>query len=190
MYLTFRPLAGVNTVRDLERFPWPDVWDSKCHEHLAGETRKAKAEGYTVVGQMSQTILETAYEMRGIEAGRRVNPDFHVLYHSDGALTPLLPELIDVGVTCINPCQPEVMGLEDVKQRFGGHLTLWGCCPSQSIYATGTRAQARRSLEAMIRELAPGGGLVVQFYNVLLTPRLLDNLVAFVGSFYDLAARG
>jgi uroporphyrinogen decarboxylase len=255
----FHPLAEVNTIHELEAFPWPDLRDPACHEHLGPETRRAMAEGLTVVGQMSQTILETAYEMRGmeklfvdfherpdyvhalfetiaqrrcfqarrfaeagvdvlrigddiatqesllispamyrewikpyharvIEAGRRAKPDLHVLYHSDGALTRLLPDLIDAGVTAINPCQPETMPLVNVKRRFGDRLTLWGCCPSQSIYAMGTREQARQALEEIIRDLAPGGGLVVQFYNMLVTPRLLDNLVAFVETFYDLAA--
>ena len=36
-------------------------------------------------------------------------------------------------------------------------------------------------------EIAPGGGLVVEFYGVLITPKLVENSRAFYKTFYDLA---
>jgi len=110
-----------------------------------------------------------------------------VLYHSDGALTALLPDLIEVGVTAINPCQPEAMPPAEIKRQFGDRLTLWGCSSTQSVYAHGTRQDVVAELQMLMRKVAPGGGLVVSFINVLITPRFLDNLRQFVESFYELA---
>jgi len=252
------PLANVNTVQELEAFPFPDVTAKRAHAHLDNAVRAAKAEGYTVIGQMSQTVLETAYMMRGIDrlfldfyerpeyvralfealaerrcfqarrfaqagvdvlrigddiatqqglmvglatyrewlkpyharvvaAAREVSPEIPVLYHSDGKLTALLPDLIEVGVTAINPCQPEAMPPAEVKQQFGDKLVLWGCCGTQSVYAHGSRQDVRTELQALMEKVAPGGGLVVSFINVLLTPRVRDNLRQFVECFYELA---
>jgi len=257
---TFHPLARVNTTRELDAYPFPDVTESWRHEGLPAQVQAAKRTGHVVVGQMSQTILETAYLLRGLEQlmvdfherpdyvealfeqlarrrrfqarrfaesgvdvlrigddiatqhgllvgprlyrerikpfhaaviaeARRVNPAIHVLYHSDGHLTPLLPDLIEIGVTAINPVQPECMDLIAVKRDFGQALTLWGCCPVQSVYAHGSRADVAQHVRLLKERLSPGGGLVVQFYNMILTPKVAENLEAFFALFEAEVAR-
>lgn len=250
----FHPLAGVDTVEDLSAYPFPDVVGSRADEGMEAKIRGLKEQGYTVLGQMSQTILETAYNMRGIaqlmvdfyerpryvgllferiaeqrlfqarrfaEAGadilrigddiatqqalmvspalyrewlkplheaviaqaRRVRPDMPVKYHSDGNLTALLPDLIDIGVTIINPVQAECMDLAAVKRDFGRDLTLWGCMPGQSVFAAGTEDDVRRHLEFLMTTVAVDGGCVVKFTNFLVTERSLANLGAFFEMF-------
>ena len=254
---TFHPLAAVDTVAGLERYPWPDFTEERRHGNLEEKIASAKDEGYTVIGQMSQTILETSYMMRGMmqlmcdfyerpnyiealfaklgerrvfeahrlaEAGadvirigddiatqhglmvgldlyrrfikpwhaaavrsaRKVNPDIHVLYHSDGNLTALLPDLIEIGVTAINPVQPECMDLAFIKREFGRDLTLWGCCPVQSVYAHGSADDVIAHNRFLMDRVAPGGGLVVQFTNMIVTPKLLENLKTFFETFYEM----
>ena len=251
---TFHPLARVDTVAELESYPFPDVTEAWRHADLEERARDAKQQGYVVLGQMSQTILETAYCMRGIErlfmdfyerpeyvetlferiaerrrfearrfaeagvdvlrigddianqqsllvgpglyrerikqfhvsvvaVARAANPSIQVLYHSDGNLTPLLPDLIEVGVTAINPVQPECMELREVKREFGRELTLWGCCPVQSVYAFGSRGDVLDHVRLLKEELSAGGGLVVQFYNMILTPKVKENLAFFFDAF-------
>jgi uroporphyrinogen decarboxylase len=255
---TFHPLAEVDTVAGLERYPFPDFTTDWRHTGLEALGRSAQAQQYTVVGQMSQTILETAYLMRGIEqlmadfherrdyvaalfekigerrrfqarrfaeagvdvlrigddiatqesllisprlyrerikphhasviaAARAVNPRIQVLYHSDGNLTDLLPDLIEIGVTAINPVQPECMNVEQIKRDFGRDLTLWGCCPVQSLYATGSAEDVRQHVRSLMENLAADGGLVVQFTNVVVTPKALENLGVFFDSFGEMA---
>jgi uroporphyrinogen decarboxylase len=246
----FHPLASVDTVAGLEDYPIPDLSKPWRHEGLEQQVTAAANAQCTVVGQMSQTILETAYSMRGIErlmidfherpafvealfeklakqrrlqarrfaqagvdvlrigddiatqrgllvstrlyrerikpfhasviaAARQVNPGIPVLYHSDGNLTDLLPDLIEIGVTAINPVQTECMDLVRVKREFGQHLTLWGCCSVQSVYARGTGQDVLNELRFLRQDIAPGGGLVLQFTNILLTPASLANLRVF-----------
>ena len=67
------------------------------------------------------------------ERVRSVIPEIPVKYHSDGNLTALLPDLIEIGVTAVNPIQPECMDLLQTKREFGRDLTLWGCLPVQLI---------------------------------------------------------
>jgi uroporphyrinogen decarboxylase len=254
----YHPLAGLNTVAELEKYPWPDFTDPKVHTHLEEEVQATKARGFTTIGQMSQTILETAYCMRGMEqlfvdlherpdytdflfeklaerrrfqarrfieagidiirigddiatqhslivgpelyrrrlkpfhasvidAARQAKPGVPVLYHSDGKLTGLLPDLIEAGVTGIHPVQAECMDLAAAKRDFGRQLLFWGCLPTQSIFAHGTGDQVRKYLRYIMEAGAPGGGLVVEFYNALPTPKLMDNVRIFYEEFYDLA---
>ncbi|MDP7130429.1 MAG: uroporphyrinogen decarboxylase family protein [Planctomycetota bacterium] len=257
----YHPLAGIDEESGLDEFPFPNFVDPRCSAGLKAKIKKAKTEGYTVVGQMSQTILETAYLMRGIEqlmidfherpefvaalfeklaerrrfqarvyaeagvdvlrigddiatqqslmvslelyrdrikpfhasavsAARQINPEIQVLYHSDGDLTELLPDLIEIGVTAINPVQPECMDLAEIKQEFGRDLTLWGCCPVQSIYAHGEGRDIRSHLQFLTDEIATDGGLVLHFINMLVTPRVTENLRVFFTSFYEMGRYG
>jgi len=123
------------------------------------------------------------FHARVVAAARAVKPDIPVLYHSDGTLTALLADLIEAGVTAINPVQAECMPHAQVKAAFGDRLILWGCCSTQSVYAHGTEDDVRAELEALMRDAAPGGGLVVQFYNMLVTDRVLRNLECFFRTF-------
>ena len=103
-----------------------------------------------------------------------------------GSSTRLLPELIDIGVTIINPVQPECMDLVHIKREFGQHLTLWGCLPVQSTFAHGSREDVVRYLRFLMDEIAPGGGLVVKFTNFLATERSLANVRVFFETFHEM----
>ena len=254
----FHPLANVDTIQGLQQYPFPVLASSGADEGLEKKVSDLKQDGYTVLGQMSQTILETAYNMRGIarlmadfcerpryvdalfrkiaeqrlfqarrfaQAGvdilrigddiatqtglmvspalyrerikpshaaviaqaRQVNPNILVKYHSDGKLTDLLPDLIDIGVNIINPVQPECMDLASIKDTFGKQLVLWGCMPGQSVFAHGSRYDVQRHLEFLVGKIAVDGGLVAKFTNFLFTDRSLDNLRVFFELFYELA---
>jgi len=246
----WHPLAGVESLQGLESYPFPDLAATKTQEALRAEVAALQGQGFAVIGQMSQTILETAYLMRGIDrlfldfyeradyvdclfaklaeqrmaqagmfaragvdavrigddiatqealmvspamyrerikphhaaiirAAHEVEPDLPVSYHSDGRLTALLPDLIDIGVTAINPVQPECMDLAETKRAFGDRLTLWGCTPVQSLYAHGSEDDVRRHTRFLLAELAADHGLIIQFMNIVLTPHVLGNLRAF-----------
>lgn len=62
----FHPVAHVDTLQGLARYPFPNLAASDVDAGLEKKVRKLQADGYTVLGQMSQTILATAYSMRGI----------------------------------------------------------------------------------------------------------------------------
>ena len=44
-----------------------------------------------------------------------------VMYHTDGAVRPLIPDLIEMGVDVLNPIQPGTTGMEPIglKRDFG-----------------------------------------------------------------------
>ncbi len=44
-----------------------------------------------------------------IDACRRANPDILMFVHSDGNISELLPDLVDIGFDVINPLQPEYL---------------------------------------------------------------------------------
>ena len=51
-----------------------------------------------------------------------------IIMHSDGAILPVLPDLIDAGIDCLNPVQYTVRGIDPaaLKKEFGGDITFLG----------------------------------------------------------------
>jgi uroporphyrinogen decarboxylase len=85
-----------------------------------------------------------------------------VILHSDGDLWPILPDLVDLGLTCLNPVQPEVLDHARLHREFGRHLSFYGGLSTQSVLPHGTPAAVRAATQACVRDLAPDGtGLVL-----------------------------
>jgi uroporphyrinogen decarboxylase len=87
-----------------------------------------------------------------------------LLFHSDGAIAPLIGDLIDIGVEVLNPVQVSAAGMGDtnwLKKEFGRHLSFWGAVDTQHILPFGTPEQVRGEVKKRIEDLATGGGYVL-----------------------------
>jgi uroporphyrinogen decarboxylase len=58
------------------------------------------------------------------QAARAIKPDIQVWYHSDGNIEQIIPELIEIGVTILNPVQPECMDPVSLKKKYGKFLVF------------------------------------------------------------------
>ena len=90
-----------------------------------------------------------------------------IMYHSCGAVLPLIEDLIEIGVEVLNPVQTTAKGMElqTLKQRFGARLAFWGGIDTRQILPHGTPADVDQEVRQVIRELAPGGGYVLNFIH-------------------------
>lgn len=107
--------------------------------------------------------------------------EWKVLLHSDGALVPLLPSIIEMGVDLLNPVQTTAAGMDPhrLKVEFGERIGFWGgSCDCQHTLPHGTpgevAADARRHLEA----LSPGGGHVFASVHNIQADVPPENIVA------------
>jgi len=104
-----------------------------------------------------------------------------VLFHSDGAIYPLIPSLLEMGVDALNPIQVSAAGMDParLKREFGGRLAFWGAaCDSQHTLPFGTPADVARETEANVRLLAPGGGYVCAAVHNIQAGVPPENVVA------------
>jgi uroporphyrinogen decarboxylase len=114
---------------------------------------------------------------REIAAARDVRPDIPVWYHSDGDISLIIDDLIEVGVTVLNPVQPECLDVRDVQSRYGDRLAFWGTIGTQSTMPFGTPDDVKRTVREMIALFAPG--LVLAPTHVLEPDVPWENVVAF-----------
>jgi len=124
--------------------------------------------------------------VRLIQACRAVKPDLHFFFHSDGALTDLVDDLVHAGFDVINPIQPECMDPREVKRRWGDRITLHGCISIQRTLPFGTVDDVRAEVEGLIRDCGRDGGLVLMPSNVMQPDTPLANIIACFETARDL----
>lgn len=86
-----------------------------------------------------------------------------LFYHTDGAIRPLIGDLIDAGMDILNPVQFTAanMNLKELKQEFGRDLVFWGAgVDTQGVLGAGTPAEVKADVKRNIEALAPGGGFI------------------------------
>lgn len=85
-----------------------------------------------------------------------------VLYHTDGAVYPLIPSLIECGIDILNPIQHVCPGMDcDVlKREFGNDLIFHGGIENQKTLPMGTPEQVAEETLHCLRTLGRGGGYI------------------------------
>lgn len=85
----------------------------------------------------------------------------HAFMHSDGHITEIVPDLIEIGLDAVNS-QVFCMGVEELGERFAGEITFWGELDRQQILPRGTPAEVREAAMRMRHALHRDGGLIAQ----------------------------
>jgi len=103
----------------------------------------------------------------------------YVLIHSCGDVDKLFDDLIEIGVNCFNPFQPEVMDVTSLVRRYRGRLAFHGGLSTQRTLPYGSRDDVRRETEHML-ELGHDGGYIFAPAHDVAGDVPLENMLAFV----------
>ncbi len=114
-----------------------------------------------------------------VRAVKVADPAARVFYHSDGDVTALVPELIEVGIDILNPIQPECMDPAAIKRRYGDRLAFWGTVSVQRTMPLGTPDDVRAEVRSRVRDVGCGGGFILAPAHVLGPETPWENIVAF-----------
>jgi len=115
-----------------------------------------------------------------IRAAREIKPDILVWYHSDGNITELVPDLIDMGLDILNPVQPECVNAEFLKNTYGHKLAFWGGLGVQSVLPMGSPEEVREHVNRQIKVLGGNGGYVVGPSHILERDTPWENFRAMI----------
>jgi uroporphyrinogen decarboxylase len=86
----------------------------------------------------------------------------YVFFHSDGHITDIYPDLIEIGVDAVNS-QLFCMDVEELGKRFQGQITFWGEIDRQNILPFGTPDDVRAAVRRVRTALDDGrGGMFAQ----------------------------
>jgi uroporphyrinogen decarboxylase len=100
--------------------------------------------------------------------------------HSDGAVSDLIPDFIEIGLDGLNPIQTSAAGMDParLKREFGCHLGFFGGAIDNEVLAFGSPAAVRREVQRQVAALAPGGYIFASIHNI--SPEVpAENIEAF-----------
>ena len=113
------------------------------------------------------------------EAARGVRPDVPIWYHSDGNIDAIIPELIEIGVTILNPVQPECVDPVKIARTYGDRLGLDGTIGTQTTFPFGTPDEMRRVVRDRIAAIADHAPLILSPTHTLEPEVPIPNILAF-----------
>jgi hypothetical protein len=86
----------------------------------------------------------------------------YVFMHSDGYITDIIPDLIEIGVDALNS-QIFCMGVKELGERFRGKITFWGEIDRQQLLPQGSRQEIEQAAHEIWTHLYDKGGVIAQF---------------------------
>jgi len=103
------------------------------------------------------------------------------IYHSDGNLLPILDDLLSQGMNAIHPLEPGSMDLEEMKQNYGGQITLVGNIDLVKLEA-GTEEEVIQDVWEKIKILGPGYRYILSSSNSITENVKPQNLRAMMSA--------
>lgn len=107
-----------------------------------------------------------------------------VILHSDGDIRAILPDLAEIGLTTLNPVQPEVLDHSWLIQEYGDKLSFYGGVSTQDALPNGSAEDVRAATLACARELArEGTGLLLGASHRMQSDIPVRNVEAMLDAF-------
>jgi len=103
-----------------------------------------------------------------------------VMYHCDGAIYPLVGELIDMGIDVLNPIQPNAkdMSPDRLKREFGERLCFHGGVDIVGTLPKGTPGDVAAEVTERVRVMGENGGFILASSHHIQPDTPLENVLA------------
>ena len=110
----------------------------------------------------------------------RLYSDAAFFHHSCGAIHPLIPSLIKMGVEILNPIQPHATNMEPERllADFGTQLTFYGGIDTQHLLPHGTAEEVYQETRLLITLLGSNGGYILSAAHVFQPDVPAENIIA------------
>ncbi len=113
---------------------------------------------------------------------KAINPQVKVAYHSDGNVSAIIPDLVEIGLDVLNPVQPACMDPAELKQKYGDRLCFWGSMDEQHTLPFGSPQDVRDEVLTRLKTLGKCGGLVLGPTHHVQLDTPMENFWAMVNA--------
>jgi uroporphyrinogen decarboxylase len=90
--------------------------------------------------------------------------DVELMFHTDGAVLPLVDDFLEMNVDILNPVQTSVSGLADtfaLKESFGDRLSFHGAIDVQQMMPNATTEELEDEIARRVYDLGRSGGYIL-----------------------------
>jgi uroporphyrinogen decarboxylase len=102
------------------------------------------------------------------------------MFHSCGAVSEIIPDLISCGVDILNPVQVTAAGmnLRDLKERFGARICFHGGISAQRVLPLGKPEEVRQHVRETLDIMKPDGGYIFASNQAVAEDTPPENVIA------------
>ncbi len=104
----------------------------------------------------------------------------YTVMHMCGDTSSVVPDLIDIGLDCMESCQPEAMDIYALKKKYGKHIRFWGGLGVQKLMAFDTHDSVRQEVKKLKKEMGKGGGYIIAGAKPFENEVPIENIVAYL----------
>lgn len=110
----------------------------------------------------------------------RKNFDVEIYFHCCGSVVDLIPDLIDLGVTILDPVQTSARGMDphQLKNKFGSKLNFHGAIDIQRFLPNATVAEVKIEVKKIASILGNNGGYMLAPGHALQADTPIQNILA------------
>lgn len=103
------------------------------------------------------------------------------LFHSDGNLMSILPDLIKTGIDGLNPIETAAgMNLKEVKDLYGDKIFLTGGIDVSQLMPYGTKEEVKRGVIQAIKDAGYGSGYFLGSTTELGNDIPAENIITMI----------
>ena len=91
-----------------------------------------------------------------------------LLYHSCGSVTPVIDDLIEIGVDILNPIQVNSNNMDTkmLKEKYGDRLCFCGAIDTNKVLPKGSVQDVRDEVKRRIDDLGPSGYILAAVHDI------------------------
>ena len=114
--------------------------------------------------------------------GKELAPQAAVMFHTDGAVFDVLPDLIDAGVDVLEAVQTDAAGMEPerLKAAYGDRLAFHGGIPVQSLLPNADAATVYAECRRLVEVLGARGGYIAAPTHAVQVGTPPENVLAML----------
>jgi uroporphyrinogen decarboxylase len=114
-----------------------------------------------------------------------------LFFHSCGAIKPLIPDLIEIGVDILNPVQVNAKGMDsaELKKEYGDAITFWGGgVDTQGAFGSSNPQvfQVDNDVKNRIIDFKPNGGFIFAAVHNIQANVAVENIMAMWNKYKEL----
>jgi len=100
-----------------------------------------------------------------------------VIYHSEGDITSVLPNIIEAGADGINPLEPAILDIKKLREDYP-NLIFWGGIDNNKLLCQGTIEEVEQAIRDLIRDAGSNGRLLLGSSGQIHPANKLENCLA------------
>ena len=116
--------------------------------------------------------------------------DVKFMYHTDGTITPVLDDIVEMGVDILNPIQTSAMNMDTaaLKEQYHGKLCFHGAIDVQQMLPFSSPEEVRYDVAKRLYDLGRGGGYIFAPCHNIGSDVPVENVFAMYDAAKELGA--